>query len=76
MTRPPARSRRRARLADSPTVNGMVGVAVVGLVHHSPRLALRAARVVLEDSYAAHFSTAHRHDGRGSRVRSRGAAPR
>ena len=35
----------------STAMNGIVGVAMVGLLGGSPRLAIRAARVMLEDSY-------------------------
>jgi hypothetical protein len=39
------------RVSESTTVQGMVGVAMVGLLGGGPRLAMRAARVVLQDSY-------------------------
>ena len=43
-------------------MSGIVGVAMVGLLGGSPRLAVRAARVVLEDSYASRASA--RREGR------------
>lgn len=39
--------------AESSTVHGIVGAAMVGLLGGGPRLAIRAARVVLEDSYGS-----------------------
>ncbi len=59
---------RDARLgADSRSaaMNGIVGVAMVGLLGGSPRLAIRAARVMLEDSYGSRSASAP------SRLRSR-----
>jgi hypothetical protein len=52
------------------TVNGIVGAAMVGLLGGGPRLAIRAARVVLEDSYGSR-SPVRRGRLRG-RVRRRG----
>jgi hypothetical protein len=37
----------------STAMNGIVGVAMVGLLGGSPRLAIRAARVLLEDNYGS-----------------------
>jgi len=37
----------------STAVHGIVGAAMVGLLGGGPRLAIRAARVVLEDSYGS-----------------------
>jgi hypothetical protein len=37
----------------SAAMNGIVGVAMVGLLGGSPRLAIRAARVMLEDNYSS-----------------------
>ncbi len=48
------------RVSESTTVQGMVGVAMVGLLGGGPRLAMRAARVVLQDSYGS------RHPARGA----------
>ena len=52
-------------------MNGIVGVAMVGLLGGSPRLAIRAARVMLEDNYGSRSPV-----GTGrlrSRIRRRGA---
>jgi hypothetical protein len=43
-------------LSDSSVMAGVMGVAVVAVVNRSPRLALRAARVVLETEYASRSS--------------------
>jgi hypothetical protein len=40
----------------STAVHGIVGAAMVGLLGGGPRLAIRAARVVLEDSYGSPMS--------------------
>jgi hypothetical protein len=42
----------------SAAMNGIVGVAMVGLLGGSPRLAIRAARVMLEDSYGSRSASA------------------
>jgi hypothetical protein len=39
--------------SESTAVNGIVGAALVGLLGGGPRLAIRAARVVLEDTYGS-----------------------
>jgi hypothetical protein len=43
-------------VSESTAVNPIVGVAMVGLLGGGPRLAIRAARVVLADSYATRSS--------------------
>jgi hypothetical protein len=48
---------------ESTAVQGIVGAAMVGLLGGGPRLAIRAARVVLEESYGSRYST------RNSRLR-------
>ena len=54
----------------STAVHGIVGAAMVGLLGGGPRLAIRAARVVLEDSYGSRVPTSR---GRlRGRVRHRG----
>jgi hypothetical protein len=40
-------------VSELPLVRGIVDVTMVGLLGGGPRLAIRAARVFLEDSYAA-----------------------
>jgi hypothetical protein len=67
-----ARSARR-RLGhisvDSSPMRELIDVAMVGLMGGGPRLAIRAARVLLEDSYASRAS-AHQvqaHKGTSSR---------
>jgi|HubBroStandDraft_4_1064222.scaffolds.fasta_scaffold496999_1 hypothetical protein len=40
-------------VSELPLVRGIVDVTMVGLLGGGPRLAIRAARVLLEDSYAA-----------------------
>jgi hypothetical protein len=47
------RDLRLDRDSGSAAMNGIVGVAMVGLLGGSPRLAIRAARVMLEDSYGS-----------------------
>ncbi len=44
------------RASESTTVQGIVGAAMVGVLGRDPRLAMRAARVVLEDSYGSRHS--------------------
>jgi len=46
----------RARLGESGPVREIIDVAMVGLIGGGPRLAIRAARVLLEDSYASRAS--------------------
>jgi hypothetical protein len=43
--------RRLGHVAKPNPMRGIIDVAMVGLVGGGPRLALRAARVLLEDSY-------------------------
>ncbi len=57
-------------ISGSTAVQGIVGAAMVGLLGGGPRLAIRAARVVLEDSYGSR-SPMSRARLRG-RVRQRG----
>ena len=65
---------RDAHLAEdesgSTAMNGIVGVAMVGLLGGSPRLAIRAARVMLEDNYGSGSTAGLRRLRR--RIRSRG----
>jgi hypothetical protein len=61
---------RFARVSDSTATNAFVGVAMVGLLGGGPRLAMRAARVVLTDGYG---SRSRARDGRlRGRIRHRG----
>jgi hypothetical protein len=55
-------------IPESTAVRDIVDVAMVGLIGGSPRLAMRAARVFLQDSYASRFS-AHRPRGHVSNRR-------
>jgi hypothetical protein len=55
----------------SAPMNGIVGVAMVGLLGGSPRLAIRAARVMLEDNYGSRSATGT--SRLRSRIRRRGA---
>jgi hypothetical protein len=67
-------ARRRVRFAEtisgSSAAMGISGLAMVALVERSPWLAARAARVILEDSYATRVSSrrerGHRLSGRVS----------
>jgi hypothetical protein len=43
-------------VSELPVVRGIVDVTMVGLLGGGPRLALRAARVLLQDSYSARSS--------------------
>jgi hypothetical protein len=47
---------RFGRVSESEAVEGIVGVAMVGLLEKDPRLAMRAARVLLADSYRSRQS--------------------
>lgn len=62
--------RRRVRFAEtisgSSAAMGISGLAMVALVERSPWLAARAARVILEDSYATRVSS-RRERGHGVR---------
>jgi len=60
----------RARLGESGPVREIIDVAMVGLIGGGPRLAIRAARVLLEDSYASRASI--RQGRLNRRMRSRG----
>jgi hypothetical protein len=42
---------------ESTAVQGMVGAAMVGLLGGGPRLAMRAARVVLAEGYSSRYSS-------------------
>jgi hypothetical protein len=55
---------RFAGASESSAANAIVGVAMVGLLGGGPRLAMRAARVVLTDCYGA------RSQARDGRLRS------
>jgi hypothetical protein len=55
-TRSPRNPRFKA-VSESTAVNPILGVAMVGILGKSPRLAMRAARVLLADSYASRSST-------------------
>jgi hypothetical protein len=44
-------------VSELPVIRGIVDVTMVGLLGGGPRLAIRAARVLLEDSYAARASS-------------------
>ena len=43
-------------ISESNPMRGVIDVAMVGLIGGGPRLAIRAARVFLEDSYASRSS--------------------
>jgi hypothetical protein len=62
----------REIVAESSTVQGIVGAAMVGLLGGGPRLAIRAARVVLEDSYGSRSPARQRQSRLGVRQRTRG----
>ncbi len=63
------RPARFGRVSESTAVRGIIDVTMVGLIGGGPRLAIRAARVLLEDSYASRISArqAQVHDGTSSR---------
>jgi hypothetical protein len=64
------RPARFGSVSESTAVRRIIDVAMVGLIGGGPRLAIRATRVFLEDSYA---SRASERDGRlRGRVRRRG----
>jgi hypothetical protein len=54
--RAPVRPARFGGVSELPVVRGIVDVTMVGLLGGGPRLAIRAARVLLADSYAARSS--------------------
>jgi hypothetical protein len=61
---------RRARASQASATSAIMGVAMVGLLGGGPRLAMRAARVVLADGYGARSRS---RDGRlHGRIRHRG----
>jgi hypothetical protein len=61
---------RFGRASESSATSAIMGVAMVGLLGGGPRLAIRAARVVLADGYGAR---ARSRDGRlRGRIRHRG----
>lgn len=53
------RPARFPKVSESTAVRGIIDVTMVGLIGGGPRLAIRAARVLLEDSYAARSSERH-----------------
>jgi hypothetical protein len=55
-----ARNPRFKGVAESTALSPVVGVAMVGILGKSPRLAVRAARVLLADSYASRSLTRQR----------------
>jgi hypothetical protein len=62
----------RARLgavAESGPMREIIDVAMVGLIGGGPRLALRAAKVLIEDSYTSRGSGRHSRLGRPARRR-------
>ncbi len=54
------RPARFPKISESAAVRGIIDVTMVGLIGGGPRLAIRAARVLLEDSYAARSSERQR----------------
>jgi len=71
-TRSPTRTARRSTRSvrrSEPSLNPIIGAAMVGILGGGPRLALRAARVVIQDGYS---SRSQRSRPRG-RVRHGGA---
>jgi hypothetical protein len=66
-----ARRTRFGHLSESAAVQGIIDVAMVGLIGGGPRLAIRAARVVLEDRYGSR-SSARQGQMRAGRARRRG----
>lgn len=57
---------RRARITETPVMRGIIDVTMVGLVGGGPRLAMRAARVMLEENYSSRAS--REHQGRRRRM--------
>jgi hypothetical protein len=53
----------RLGISEVPVVRGIIDVTMVGLLGGGPRLAIRAARVMLQDSYGA-GSSARKAPGR------------
>jgi hypothetical protein len=56
-----ARPARFGKVSESTAVRGIIDVTMVGLIGGGPRLAIRAARVLLEDSYTARSTARQRH---------------
>jgi hypothetical protein len=56
---------RFATVSESGPVREIIDVAMVGLIGGGPRLAMRAAKVLLEDSYASRASLRRGRLGRG-----------
>lgn len=56
---PLVRPARFPKVSESTAVRGIIDVTMVGLIGGGPRLAIRAARVLLEDSYATRASERH-----------------
>jgi hypothetical protein len=56
-------------VSELPVVRSIVDVTMVGLLGGGPRLAIRAARVFLEDSHAARSAAEHQpaHASKGDR---------
>jgi hypothetical protein len=52
----PALRKRLSRVSESNPIREIIDVAMVGLVGGGPRLAVRAARAFLQDSYASRAS--------------------
>jgi hypothetical protein len=49
---------KRAIITEQPVVKNIIDVTMVGIVGGGPRLAVKAARVMLEDAYASRDTTA------------------
>ena len=65
------RSTRFAGASESRAANAIVGIAMVGLLGGGPRLAVRAARVVLEDGYGSRLRAREDRRQRDGRLRGR-----
>jgi hypothetical protein len=50
---PTARRSTRSERRSEPSLNPIIGAAMVGILGGGPRLALRAARVVIQDGYSS-----------------------
>lgn len=50
---------RRTRITQKPVMRGIIDVTMVGLVGGGPRLAMRAARVMLEENYGSRSPEHH-----------------
>jgi hypothetical protein len=64
-----ARPARFGGVSESTAVRGIIDVAMVGLIGGGPRLAIRAARVFLEDSYTSRISARDGRLRRRARIR-------